>query len=82
MDDIKHLGVAGTTLTIRVTPKASRNDVFLRDGQLRVNVTTVPEAGKANAAVIKILAKALGVPKSRLSVIKGQTGRDKVIAIS
>jgi uncharacterized protein YggU (UPF0235/DUF167 family) len=45
-------------------------------------VTTVPEGGKANAAVLKLLAKALGVPKSRLAIVQGETGRDKVIEIS
>lgn len=82
MDDLTHIAVAGSRIAVKVTPKAARNDVFLRDGVVRVTVTTVPENGKANAAVIKLLAKALGLPKSRLTVIRGQTGRDKVIAIS
>jgi uncharacterized protein YggU (UPF0235/DUF167 family) len=51
------------------------------EGQIRVYVTTVPEDGKANAAVQKILAKALGIPKSRLTLIRGQTSRDKVFRI-
>lgn len=82
MTDLKSFGVPGTTFAIRVTPKAAKNDVFVRDGVLRVNVTTVPEAGKANAVVLKVLAKAIGVPKSRLSVARGATGRDKVIAVA
>jgi len=82
MDDLTHIAVAGSTIAVKVTPKAARNDVFLRDGDVRVTVTTVPGNGKANAAMIKLLAKALGLPKSRLTVIRGQTGRDKVIAIS
>lgn len=82
MDDLAYLAAAGATLNVRVTPKAARNAVMVRDGQIRVTVTTVPEDGKANVAVIKLLAKALGIPKSRLTVIRGQTSRDKVIAIS
>lgn len=71
----------GTMLAVRVTPKASRNAV-LRDGDdLRVTVTTVPEGGKANAAVIKLLAKALGIPKSRLELVRGETSRDKQFRI-
>lgn len=82
MENLSHLAVSGTTLSIRVTPKAARNAVLVRDGIIRVNVTTVPEAGKANTAVIKLLAKALGIPKSHLTVVRGHTNRDKVIAIT
>jgi len=70
------------TLEIRVTPRAKRNSVELASpGQLRVRVTVAPEDGKANAAVLKLLAKALGIPKSRMSIIRGQTNQDKVIAL-
>jgi uncharacterized protein YggU (UPF0235/DUF167 family) len=75
--DLSDLAQPGRTLTLRVTPKASRNAIE-RDGDvLRVYVTTVPENGKANAAVHKLLAKALGVPKSRLTLTRGDTARDK-----
>jgi len=49
---------------------------------LRVYVTVVPEDGKANAAVLKLLAKALGVPKSRLEIVRGHTARDKVVRVT
>ncbi len=62
---------------MRVTPKASRDRIVAEDGILRIYVTTVPEDGKANAAVQKLLAKAMGVAKSRLTLIRGQTSRDK-----
>ena len=71
-------------------PEATPVVVLLTDGRpttgtegavLRVYVTTVPEGGKANAAVLKLLAKALGVPKSRLRIVQGETGRDKVVEI-
>ena len=79
--DLSDLATPGTTLAVRVTPKASRNAVT-RDGDaLRVTVTTVPENGKATAAVVKLLAKALGVPKSRLTLVRGETSRDKVFRI-
>ncbi|MBE0413578.1 DUF167 domain-containing protein [Yoonia sp.] len=82
MVDLKHLAVPGSQFAVRVTPKAARADVLLRDGQIRVNVTVVPEDGKANAAVLVLLSKALGVPKSRLTVMRGHTSRDKVIAVT
>ncbi|MBP0482442.1 DUF167 domain-containing protein [Sagittula salina] len=78
---LSDLAVPGTVLSCRITPKASRNAVE-RDGDgLRVYVTTVPEDGKATAAVIKLLAKALGVAKSRLVLIRGATARDKVFRL-
>jgi uncharacterized protein YggU (UPF0235/DUF167 family) len=79
--DLQHLIKSGAEITLRVTPKASRNAVELRDGVLRVYVTCVPEDGKANAAVQKLLAKKLGIAKSRLVLIRGQTARDKVFRI-
>jgi len=70
----------GRIFTVRVTPKASRNAVKVDpDGRadLRVYVTKVPEGGKANAAVLKLLSKALGVPKTRIELVRGGSGRDK-----
>lgn len=81
MCDLAHLADPGTEISVRVTPKASRNRVVVEEGQVRVYVTTVPEGGKANAAVVKLLAKAVGVPKSRLELIRGQTSRDKVFRV-
>lgn len=83
MTDLGHLSEPGTEITVRVTPKASRNAVVLDDGgAIRVYVTTVPEDGKANAAVQKLLAKAVGVAKSRLELVRGQTSRDKVFLVT
>ncbi|WP_428549041.1 DUF167 domain-containing protein [Profundibacter sp.] len=68
-------------ISVRVTPKASRNRITVEDGNIRVYVTTVPEGGKATKEVAKLLAKALGVPKTRLTLIRGATSRDKVFRI-
>ena len=78
---LAHLATPGATLELRVTPKASRNEIREEDGLLRVYVTTVPEDSKANAAVQKLLAKALGLPKSRLVLVRGATSRDKAFRI-
>ncbi len=79
--DLSHLAHPGTQIALRVTPKASRNRITAEGDQIRVYVTTVPEDGKANAAVQKLLAKALGLPKTRLRLIRGQTSRDKVFEV-
>ena len=70
------------TIKVRVQPKSSRNQVDgFQDGALRVRVTAAPTEGQANAAVIAILAKTLGVSKSRLEIIRGHSARDKVISV-
>jgi len=48
---------------------------------LRMRVKAVPDKGKANAAVIALLAKALGVPKSAMTLVSGDTARLKTIQI-
>lgn len=79
--DLTHLSLPGTVITVRVTPKASRNVVKIEGDQIRVYVTTVPEDGKANAAVQKLLAKTIGVAKTRLTLVRGQTARDKTFRV-
>ncbi|MFN8151900.1 MAG: DUF167 domain-containing protein [Solirubrobacterales bacterium] len=69
-------------LEIRVIPRSSREGIDgERDGRVLVRVNAPPVDGKANAAVVRVLAKALGVPKGRVSVIRGERSRDKVVAI-
>ena len=52
------------------------------DGALKVKVAAVPEKGKANAAAVALLAKALGVPKSAIRLVAGETARSKVVEIA
>lgn len=66
------------TLKVRVTPRASRNEVVRWDGEtLYVRVTAPPAEGQANEACRDLLAKVLNVPKSRISLIQGAHSRDK-----
>ncbi|WP_246058937.1 DUF167 domain-containing protein [Shimia litoralis] len=81
-EDLRHLAKTGQTIAVRVTPKASRNMIKVEDGMVRVYVTEVPENGKATRAVQKLLAKALGVAKSRVALVKGQVSRDKVFVVT
>ena len=78
---LSHLVHDGAEIAVRVTPKASRNLVVEEEGAIRVYVTTVPEGGKATAAVVKLLAKALGIAKTRLVLLRGAAARDKVFRI-
>ena len=66
---------------VRVTPHAKQNKVVESDGVLRVYTTVAPENGRANDAVIKQLSEYLGVPKSRIKILRGLTGRDKIVTV-
>lgn len=69
-------------LTVRLQPRAKRTElVGVRDGVLIARVSAPPVDGKANAALCKLLAKRLGVPPSTVSVIRGQSARDKVVSV-
>jgi len=78
----------GVRLSLRVTPKASRNaiaglaDTASGDKALKVTVTAVPENGKANEAVVKLLAKAWKLPKTSLTVVAGATDRNKIVHVA
>ncbi len=74
-------------LRLRVTPNAGRDVIegfeTLADGTtvLRIRVSAVPDKGKANAAVIALLAKALRLPKSAITLVSGDTARLKTVRI-
>jgi uncharacterized protein len=78
-----HDGKKGSALAVRVTPRASRNEIveLLDDGTIKVRIAAPPADNEANAALIEFLADVLGVPKSRLDIVAGVTGRDKLISI-
>lgn len=67
-------------INAKIIPKASRNRIEW-DGSLRIYVTVPPEKGNANRAVIELLAKKLGVSKSKISIIRGETSQQKLISI-
>lgn len=68
-------------LALRVTPNAKHDALTIEDGSLRARVTVVPEDGKANRAVIALVAKALSIAPARIELIRGATARDKVLRI-
>lgn len=69
-------------LVLRVTPGARSESASIEQGRMLIKVRTKPEDGKANAAVLALLAEALGVATSRLQLLRGATGRDKVVQLS
>ena len=67
---------------VRVQPRSSKAGVEpAGEGTYRVRVHSAPEDGKANAEVIELLAAHLGVPRSRVRIVRGAASRNKVIEI-
>ena len=74
--------VEGSILPVRAQPKARRNGLNgIHDGALRVQVTAVPEKGKANKAIVKLLAEILGVSASQCRLLSGEASSRKKFLI-
>jgi uncharacterized protein (TIGR00251 family) len=72
----------GIQFTATIQPRASRNQIIgIHNHSLKIKLTSPPVDGAANQACIKFLAKAFGVSPSRLSIVKGETSRNKTIQI-
>lgn len=67
---------------VKVTPRAGKNEILkISEGEYKIKVTAPPEKGKANEAVVEILADYFGVPKSSVNIIGGKSARVKIIDI-
>lgn len=72
----------GVRLTVKVQPRSNRNQVVGVEGDaLKVKIAAPPVDGEANRALLAFLAEKLGVAKSRLRILSGESGRRKVIFI-
>lgn|SRR5512144_2000083 len=78
-----HGGRMGSAIAVRVTPRASRNKIveILADGTIKIHIAAPPVDGEANEVLIRFLAEVLNVPKSRLEIVAGESGRDKLISV-
>lgn len=78
-----HDGKRGSALAVRVTPRASRNEVveLLDDGTIKIRIAAPPSDQEANETLIEFLSEILGVQKSRLDIVAGVAGRDKLISV-
>ncbi len=69
-------------LAVRVQPRASRDELVGPLGdELKIRLTAPPVDGKANAHLVKVLAKAFGVPRNAVILLSGDTGRSKRLRI-
>ena len=78
-----HNGQMGAAITVRVVPRASKNEIVEigENGTIKIRLTAPPVEGQANNALIEFLADVLDVAKSKVEIIGGLTGRDKLVSI-
>ncbi|MCC6207945.1 MAG: YggU family protein [Gammaproteobacteria bacterium] len=71
------------TLSVRVQPRASKDEIVgMQGNHLKIRITAPPVDGKANVHLIQFLARVFDVPKSRISLLSGESGREKRILIT
>lgn len=75
--DLRRLAVPGAVIAVRVTPRAGRPAVSEADGIVALRVTAPPADGAANEAARRLLARAMGVAPSRLTLVAGASARIK-----
>jgi len=78
---LRALADAEQRLAVRVTPGARTEGVAIEDGRVQVKVRAKPEDGKATAAVIDLVAQALGVAVSRVELVRGASSREKLLRL-
>jgi len=70
----------GVQFAAAIQPRASRNQILgIHNQSLKIKLTSPPVDGAANQACIKFLAKAFGISPSRVSIVRGDTSRNKII---
>lgn len=70
-------------ISVHVTPRARHSSIDrIEDNRFRVAVTAPPHEGRANEAVIELLAEYFRVPRSRVRIVRGQAGRHKIVEIA
>lgn len=79
-----HNGKAGVALAIRVTTRASKNELteIQDDGTIKIRIKAAPVEGKANLALIDYLSDLLAVPKSNIEIIAGASSKNKLVTIT
>ena len=74
---------ASTRVRLRVSPGAGKAGIVGRHGDAwKVRVTAAPEHGRANEAVLRLVAEALAVPRDALTLVAGHGGRDKIVELT
>lgn len=76
-------GGPSATVSVRVVPRSSKEEVAgFEGGVVRIRLNAPPVEGKANEALVRFLAKTVGVPKSRITLVTGEKGRNKIVRVA
>jgi uncharacterized protein (TIGR00251 family) len=74
---------SSATLCVRVTPRSGKEGIAgYEGGVVRIRLNAPPVEGKANEALVRFLAKAVGVPRSRITLVTGERGRSKIVRVA
>jgi uncharacterized protein YggU (UPF0235/DUF167 family) len=78
-----HDGRMGAALAVRVTPRASRNEIteIMPDGSIKVRLTAPLAGGEGNKALTQFLSEVLGVPPTKIDILAGLSGNDKLLSV-
>jgi uncharacterized protein (TIGR00251 family) len=77
------MAAASTRLRLRVSPGAGRAAIVGHHGDAwKVRVTAPPEQGRANEAVLRLVADTLALPRSAVTLVSGHVGRDKIVELA
>jgi uncharacterized protein (TIGR00251 family) len=68
-------------IEVKVFPKSSRERLVEKNGLIKAYVKAAPDKGKANKALVDLIAREYNVKKNRVTIISGQTGRNKVVEV-
>lgn len=71
----------GIILRLRISPNASKNQFIFTDDMIKLKITAQPIENKANKAVIEYLSKLFKVPKTKITILKGDTSKEKTLLI-
>ena len=69
----------GLILKLRISPNSAKNQIIISEDTIKLKITAQPIENKANKAVIEYLSKLFKIPKTSITIIKGETSKDKTL---
>ena len=69
----------GIIVNIKISPNARNNEIIKTADEVKIKITAQPDDGKANKAIIEFLSKEFKIPKTYISILKGETSKEKTI---
>lgn len=80
-ENILKLTDDGIVLKLRISPNAAKNQLILSDEMIKLKITAQPIENKANKAVVEYLSKLFKIPKTSITILKGDTSKDKTLLL-